>query len=275
MIEVDYDAPFFLDSAYDVSLSAERRRTPVTDSEDDVVVASYEERVLNYGAMVFRQLGKRRFGRGWRVGGGLRWTSQRFIGASAPQSVGQALFMVVQADNRRIDDRLFSLQGHRYGIRLSSAVEHLAADYDQFAVGIDGAWFKPVGGVRHQTISLIGAAGSFHGGSPNRRNPAFGIGGGGNLRGFDKNSFEGDAFWFLSSEFQRPVFGTPSLRALAVLDVGAAYADWQHMTLSDVQADVGIGLRWRIQAFVNLTVELGIAWPLTAGGSEPFFGKVR
>ena len=47
------------------------------------------------------------------------------------------------------------------------------------------------------------------------------------------------------------------------------------MTLSDVQVDIGVGIRWRIQAFVDLTVELGLAWPLTAGGSELFFGKVR
>ena len=158
---------------------------------------------------------------------------------------------------------------------LQSAVEHLASDYDQLSVVADGAWIRPIGSLRHQTIGLVGSAGSFHGGSANRRGPAFGLGGGNNLRGFDKNVFEGDAFWFLSAEYQRPVFGTPSLRGLLVLDTGAAYRDWEHMTLSDVQVDIGVGIRWRIQAFVDLTVELGLAWPLTAGGSELFFGKVR
>ena len=94
------------------------------------------------------------------------------------------------------------------------------------------------------------------------------------MRGFDKEEFEGDAYWRLSLEYQRPLFGYKPVRGLVVMDLGRTYEDFDDLTLSHTQADAGIGLRWRIQTFVDLTLELGYAWPLTRGGSEPFFGKL-
>ena len=271
---MSYDAPFFLDSNYDVQASARQRRTPVTALADGVEVTS-EERVLDYRLLVFRQLGDRRFGTGWRVGGGVRWNSQRFPDDPAPPSIGQATSFILQADYRNIRDRLFSRKGYSMGTRYEFALDGVAADYGLAVFTVGGQWIVPLGKVQHQTLGVFGQFGSFHAGSPNRRSPAFGLGGGDNLRGFDKGDFEGDAFWFTALEYQRPVFGTPVLRGLLVLGAGAAYDDWSAVTASDIQVDVGVGLRWRIQAFVNLTLEVGMAWPLTAGGSQPFFGKVR
>ena len=271
---VSYTAPFFMDSDYDLSTSALQRRTPVTEIIDGAE-ATFEERVVDLRLLVFRQLGKRRFGTGWRVGGGLHWTSRRFIDAVAPPSVGQATSVILRADYRDLRDRLFSLDGYTFGLRYEIAVNDAASDYGFAVLTAGGQWVMPVGQVAHQTVGLFGQFGSFHQGSPNRRDLAFGLGGGNNLRGFDKNIFEGDAFWFGAMEFQRPVFGTPALRGLVVVDVGAAYDDWGAVTASDIQADIGVGIRWRIQAFVDLTIELGMAWPITDGGSEPFFGKVR
>lgn len=274
LAEVSYNAPFFMDSAYDLATSASQRRTPVTEPVNGVE-ATFEERVFDYRLLVFRQLGDRRFGTGWRAGGGLRWNSQRFANDPSPPSIGQATSIILQADYRDLRDRLFSREGYTVGMRYEFAMDDIASNYEFAVFTAGGQWIMPVGQIEHQTVGLFGQVGSYHAGSPNRRSPAFGLGGGSNLRGFDKASFEGDAFWFTAVEYQRPVFGTPVLRGLLILDAGAAYDDWGAVTASDIQVDVGIGIRWRIQAFVDLTVELGVAWPLTAGGSEPFFGKVR
>lgn len=272
--ELIYRAPFIMDSAYDLDVSAEQVRTPVTELVGGSEVTA-EERVQDYRVLLFRQLGKRRFGKGWRLGGGLRWNSRGFADAPSPPSIGEFTSIIVQADYRDLRDLLYSRRGYAAGVRYELAADDVAADYGFSVLTLNGAWSLPVGSVAHQTLGLFGSAGTFHGGSPNRRDPAFSLGGGSDLRGFDKDDFEGDAFWFASAEFQRPVFGTPVLRGLLVLDAGAAYDDWGAVSASDIQVDVGIGIRWRIQAFVDLTVELGMAWPLTAGGSEPFFGKVR
>ena len=122
------------------------------------------------------------------------------------------------------------------------------------------------------TLRVIAALGSYHGGPPDFE--AHGLGGGNDLRGYEKQEFTGDAFWRLSLEYQRPIFGEPSLRGLLILDAGHVYDDLDDINLNRMKVDVGLGLRWRLQTFVNLTIELGYAMALDRSSPEPFFGKL-
>lgn len=269
-----YDAPFVIGSHYDLRFAASHVTTPVTDTVNGVDLTA-DEREMDFSLGLFRQLGTRRFGKGWRVGGALNWRSREFVEDPAPPSRGTVTSVTAAADYRDLRDLLFSRRGYAFGIRYETTVDEAGSDFDFSVLTVDGQWTMPIGSAPHQTIGVVGQVGSFHGGSPNRREPQFDLGGGANLRGFDKAEFQGDAIWFGSLEYQRPVFGTQALRGLVIMDVGAVYDDWGAVTASDIQVDAGIGIRWRIQAFVDLTFEVGMAWPLTAGGSEPFFGKVR
>jgi len=98
--------------------------------------------------------------------------------------------------------------------------------------------------------------------------PTFSVAGSTRLRGYDRRAVEGEAFVLANLEFLTPVFGERSLRAVVFLDAGDAFRDPGHFTLSELKAAGGIGLRWRVRAFVDVDLRLDVAhgFDADAGG---------
>ena len=270
--EFDYFAPYAWDSAIDVGLGVSHDITPIEEEDAAGEIINYKEDYSRFSVLALRRLTPGHGSQGWRIGGGLLWQNETLRGTEAPLENGMATAAVIQGRYEQIDDRLYSQAGWQFGWRVEAASEDIASDYDYIDLRLSYFRAIPLWDVPHQTLRILADVGSYHGGP--RDFDAYGLGGGSNLRGFDKEEFEGDAYWRLSLEYQRPLFGYKPVRGLVVMDLGRTYEDFDDLTLSHTQADAGIGLRWRIQTFVDLTLELGYAWPLTRGGSEPFFGKL-
>lgn len=270
--EFDYFAPYAWDTAVDFGASASHDITPIEEDNAAGETISYKEDYSRFSVLALRRLTPGHGSQGWRIGGGLLWQNETLRGPEAPEENGMATAAVLQGRFERLDDRLYSSAGWTFGWRVELAAEDIASHYDYIDLRLNYFRSIPLWDVPHQTLRILFDVGSYHGGP--RDFDAYGLGGGSNLRGFDKDEFEGDAFWRLSLEVQRPLFGYKPVRGLVVMDMGRTYDDFDRFTFSDTQIDAGIGLRWRIQTFVNLTLELGYAWPLTRGGSEPFFGKL-
>ena len=270
--EFDYFAPYFLESSIDFGLEVSHDITPIEEETPAGEMLSYKEDYSRFSVLALRRLTPGRGSQGWRIGGGLLWQNETLRGDQAPAENGMATALVFQGRYEQLDDRLYSVAGYAFGWRIEASSADIASDYDYVDISLRSFSAIPLGQVPHQTLRVVADAGSYHGGP--RDFDAHALGGGGNLRGFDKDEFEGDVYWRLSLEYQRPLFGYKPVRGLLVMDAGRVYDDFDKLTLSHIQADLGIGLRWRIQTFVNLTMEIGYAWPLTRGGSEPFFGKL-
>lgn len=270
--EASYFAPYFLRSPFDIALGISQDQTPITEQTPDGEI-TYEEDYATFSATLLRRLTPGRGSQGWRIGGGVFWQREMLRGDAAPPENGEATALVALAEYRQIANKLFSEVGRVFSVRTEVTTDGLVSDYD--FINARATYFESVaiGSTPHQTLAVTGSIGSYHGGP--RDFDRFALGGGNNLRGYDKNIFEGDAFWNVSVEYQRPVFGFNPVRGLLVFDAGRTYDDGlSDFTLSGVKMNAGVGLRWRIQTFVNLTLEIGMAWPLTDGGSELFFGKV-
>lgn len=270
--EFDYFAPYFLESSVDFGLDVSHDITPIEEDTSSGDTITYKEDYSRFSVLALRRLTPGGGSQGWRLGGGLLWQNETLRGAEAPAENGMATALVLQGQYEQLDDRLYSVAGYSFGWRIEAASADIASDYDYIDITVRSFSAIPLGQTPHQTLRVVADAGSYHGGP--RNFDAHALGGGGNLRGFDKDEFEGDVYWRLSLEYQRPLFGYKPVRGLLVMDAGRVYDDFDKLTLSHIQADLGIGLRWRIQTFVNLTMEIGYAWPLTRGGSEPFFGKL-
>jgi hypothetical protein len=65
-----------------------------------------------------------------------------------------------------------------------------------------------------------------------------------------------------------------SIRWVAVLDAGNAFAEPGDASFDKVYVSAGLGVRMRIQAFVALDLEIGMAWPLNGGSPRVFASKL-
>lgn len=88
----------------------------------------------------------------------------------------------------------------------------------------------------------------------------YGLGGSRELRGYDKSSIEGRSYFSANIEYLRPLFNHPAARGLLFMDIGNAYQDNRLLDLADMEASMGVGLRYKFKAFVNLQLRADYAY---------------
>lgn len=263
---INYSAPYLFDSPYRVGLGYSHFRSPVEEAEQ-----LYEETSQAASFFVSRNFADEGGSpsQGSNFGAGLSWQDQAYRGAGAPPSFGQATALNLAYSYADFRNHVYSETGRAHGLSLSLAEEGIASDYSYQSVGAFYTRAVPWGETAHQTLDFSIAAGLYANGPGDV--VAYSLGGSSQLRGYEVNSLEGNAYWLASLEFFRPVYRR-SVRLGAILEVGGISADWQGGDFDKVYSSLGIGIRARFTRFVSFEVELGYAIPLDGSGGGKLFG---
>lgn len=265
-----YDYPLVNGSPYGVHFGLAHERTVFDDIED--LELQSERRAIDF--LITRSsfdLGPA--SKGLKLGVGALWEDEEISGVGAPVSPGQSTALILTGDyNARVIGQ-YSDTGYSVNTRVEHGAKGLNSDfeYNRFTFKYQHAFAVNEGS--DQTFAIGFELGSYHGG-PGPEFTEFSLGGGSTLRGFSRNQFQGDAFYLIRAEYLRPIFGQRALRLLLMADLGGAYRDWESAKIGDAHANVGIGIRWRLNWFVETEFDLGIAFPLESGDAKFFGGSV-
>jgi outer membrane protein assembly factor BamA len=268
--QVRYSAPFVY-GKFGLDLATGYFRTPYLEPLE------YEQTTTFYTLNVTRKLSEGRRSQGWTGVTGLTFANEEHAGADAPtdpleRARGQALALTAGAYYRDLHFNVYSDEGVTYGFDVQSATRDVASDYDFTTYGMSWYRYLNVGATPHQNLNFSLDLRSRHDGRYG--GDFYAVGGVETSRGFEPETVKGDAYYAASIEYLRPVF-RDSIRALVVLDGANAFPDANDMNLDKVYTSLGVGARFRIQAFVALDLELGVAWPLNGGGPRVFASKVN
>lgn len=261
---LSYSAPLVFDTPMNVGGGLSYTSRPVETEQGEM----YEERFQNAAATLTRQLSGSP-SQGWNAGVGFIWQNQQTAGASAPEAYGMATAFSVLGGYRDLRFKIFSEEGLSFGARLDVATEGLGGDYDYIRYTAGATRFWPLGSLPHQTLHLIGELGAYHGGP--REIEAFALGGSSELRGYDPDFLEGDAFYRLALEYARPLVWN-ELRLAVIAEAGNVFADPGDLEFGRIYTTLGVGLRLRLPRFVNFEIELGYSVPLGTRGDGRWFG---
>ncbi|MCI0749005.1 MAG: BamA/TamA family outer membrane protein [Nevskiales bacterium] len=268
-----YAMPFAFDSPYYLSLDYGHSLSPITDALA-VPALDYTEAVDSFSISLSRTFAGETASQGWTLGGTLDWNHQRTSGPVAPEPYGMATAPGFSANYGNVRFRVYSEEGVRYGVQLSSAKDGIASDYSFNRLKAHYTRYLSVGETPHQSLHLIANGGTYHGGPVQRTSSSnFTLGGTSQLRGYPGSFLEGDAVYYLSAEYLRPVHWN-WLRLLVVAEAGNVFSDLRAANLDRVYASLGFGLRVRITFLVNVDVEAGIAVPLDGNEFRFFASKV-
>ncbi|WP_420465095.1 BamA/TamA family outer membrane protein [Panacagrimonas sp.] len=266
---IDYGAPQLFDSRYSLDVGAGYSTRPV--ERDGEVVGDYQETFRSARVQLSRSLSPGSANQGWWIGGGLGWLEQSTEGADAEPAYGTATSMLLGVGYRDLQFRRYSEVGQTFGLGASVAIEDWNSDYHQLSYRLDWRRYIAVGQRAHQNLNLGAEAGLRHGGPPD--NDAYELGGSSSLRGYDNDFLEGDAYYRVSAEFLRPLRWN-SLRALAIVEAGNVFEQPGDASLDRLYTSLGLGLRLRVDWFVDVELDLGYALPLTGdGGGRVFVGR--
>ncbi|MES0872455.1 BamA/TamA family outer membrane protein [Sinimarinibacterium thermocellulolyticum] len=261
-----YNAPFAFDSPYSLGVSIAYSSRPV-----ETEAGEYEETFRGIGIGVSRSFSDGPASQGLSVGGGLGYQQQRTSGALAPPAYGAALSPSVFVSHRDFHNRIYSDIGRHWRLGARFADESLGSDYGY--VDIDTAYVQqwPVGRTEHQTLHLRAYTGAYFSGPDEVK--AYSLGGATFLRGYDSSFIEGNAYYYLTAEFARPVW-QPWLRGVLIAELGNVFARPEDVEFGKTYGSLGVGLRVRFVRFVNFEVELGYAIPLDGGSGRIFASRV-
>jgi outer membrane protein assembly factor BamA len=267
--QLRYSAPFVY-GKFGVDASAGYFKTPYLEPLE------YDQTSTFLSLALTRKLSEGRTSRGWSGYGGLSWNNEVHDGAQAPTTPdtvarGHALALTGGAYYRDVRFNVYSDEGVALGLGAQSAAEGVASDYDYTAYNLYYYRYLNVGATPHQNLNLQLDVFARHDGRYG--GDFYAVGGVETLRGYEPEIAKGDAFYIASVEYLRPVFRN-SIRWLAVLDAGNAFLEPGDASFDKVYLSAGLGVRVRIQAFVALDLELGVAWPLNGGPPRVFASKV-
>lgn len=261
-----YDAPL-VHGRWGLAGRIERIERVVPTSDE----GSFDESINRLELLASYDLRDARPRRGWIASAGLATDAQTTAGALAPPRDGRATALVLGAnhDNRRF--HLYSETGRRSSLRAEVAQRGWGSDYGYRQLALRHDEYIGLSGGDHHSLYLI-SEGAWRAGGTSRRN-TYDLGGSGRLRGYPLDYLEGERFGYVAAEYLRPL-GPDWLRLLVLAEAGATggSVDAQART-GGPYASIGVGLRMRLSWFVNVEVEVGVAWPLRGGdGSRIFAG---
>ena len=262
-LAIAYFAPRLGGSDWGTSLRAQHveRVTPADGG-------NYDETFDRFEALAVYDLTEGRPRRGWTVGGGLLLEKQRTDGELAPPPDGTAIALVGTAVFNNLRYHVHSETGRKFTARLQGAGADFGSDYGYGRFEANYFESRRWGQREHQTWHLLGGI-AHRSGGPDSRNE-FTLGGSGRLRGYESDFLEGDSSYYGSVEFLRPL-GRDWLRGVAMIEVGGTDNDREGLRSGSPYADVALGVRIRLPWFVEVEVELGVAYPLRGDGGARFF----
>ncbi len=268
---ISQHAPYLLGSPFDLDWRLAHERADWQPG-DGTGVGELVDDQFRIG--LDRHLGRGPASQGWRVGGAYEYRKRSLSDAGRELGVGHGLFASLKYRDRR--DSLYSETGLVGELELGHAGTALGSDYDWSQLTATLDYERPLGETAHQTLGLHLETEMQRGGPDDGLNQ-YSLGGASLLRGYPRNTAEGDAYAMLRIEAYRPLHWR-WLRWGGFIEAGAAWGGAQAHT-PGLLASAGLGLQIRPTWFVGLVIDLGIGVPLIArdaGDSGPaFYGSGR
>jgi outer membrane protein assembly factor BamA len=265
VVKLTYDVPYLGDS--DLGLRVGLQHVDQTTPGD---LGEYDETFRRFELLVTRDLRTTRPRHGWIVGGGIFVEDQTAEGEFAPPDDGRSTALVGIADYRDLRFNVYSETGRRFNARVEAAADGVGSDFGYTRTSVSYFESRALGSTPHQNLHLLANVGFVSGGPRSRNN--YSLGGASQLRGYGSDFVEGDRFYHFAVEYLRPL-RWPWLRLLLLAEVGGADDDIRGRSDGSPYANIGIGVRLRFTAFVDIEVEAGLALPLIDGDGPRFFAS--
>jgi outer membrane protein assembly factor BamA len=245
-------------------------RNPVESLSGSTVTSRYNRDHYALGLTISRWLVQPGPSRGWRFSGGVLVQDRRYSyesGTTGLYNNEMDVALTAGLSYTNVNDHLYSRTGTEYGVNGTFGIEGFGSDFGYNRVEFYYRRYRWAGAPHHNLnfqLRLGLADGGIFSTEP------FGIGGSKSLRGYD--GLEGEAFLQANIEYMRPLFGYRSFRGVVFVDIGSAWARVKDIDLADLNAGVGIGLRWKIKSFVKLDLRLDVAYNADTGDTEVYAG---
>lgn len=239
------------------------------DEERDGLSGLYDREEYTIGLGLGRWFAKSGASKGFHAGIGLDFTrfEHELISGQPKYFDDASIFsVVVNVSYRKVKDFLYSREGHAMGIEFRQSRESWSSDrtFLHQSAFFQRYYLLPFRKHTNFNIQVKLASGdkSIFG------DPIYELSGGQTLRGYPRETLEGDAFFLLNTEVLTPLFGRNNVRGGFLFDAGNAYQNLSDATDTKLEYGVGLSLRWKFKQWVNTELRIDYAQGLGDDGDS-------
>jgi len=272
---VDFEYPRMFGSPWAFEVSYDLRRTLRDEVRGDRF-GEFEEdfhRVRMGASRWLRPIGP---SKGWRVRGGLeaidyefdfiRGDPDLFFDAREVRLSGGLEFVDIQ-------EFAFNRAGIHYGYNIGISDDAIGSDANYVRHGLFLRRYLPITRRPHTNLNIQlrfeHSTGTLFG------DAAYELGGSTSLRGYRRETFGGSTLALANFEFLTPVFGRDTLRGALFSDIGNVFDGIDDIRIDDMEASAGVGVRWRLRAFVRTDIRVDVARGLGEEGTTRVYAGTR
>ncbi len=268
-----YEVPRFVDSEYGLTLAGAQVDSYVRKEDEFSQVGEYRKVSDKFSFSISRWLAQHAPSEGYRASMGASWQGDTYTRLSGPPGLYEdrkRLLGHLEVSYTKVRERKYDREGRNYGVRLSLSGKRQGSD-DSFGIlELYYRKYRPAIISAHDNLNYQFKLGLGNG-IPEDED-AFTLGSSTTLRGYARDSIAGDSFILANVEYLRPVFGQRSLRGVLFTDIGNAYPE-NEIDLSDWEVAAGIGLRWKIRAFVKTDLRIDAGYAFGQKDTKVYFGS--
>jgi outer membrane protein assembly factor BamA len=268
-MRVEYHYARVAGTPYSLDIDAANLRQELVVETDGVETARYRNDARSVGFLVSRFLKVEGPSRGWRVGSGLIFNHNVFEhleGTPGLYHNNSATSIRGLAAYTDVRDLLYSRTGVSYGYDLLAQIPGSWEFQDPALHRFYYRRYVPIPDLLHHNFNMQLQLGLSH----EYQSPPYALGGSTTLRGYPRNSVIGKSFVLANFEYLAPLPRTRSLRGGVFVDVGNAYPTSRGIDLTDLKTSIGLGLRWRLKSFVDITLNVDFAYAINAAENKTY-----
>jgi outer membrane protein assembly factor BamA len=269
--KLSYSYPRMIHTPYQLDFSSNFKRSEFNWPDNITPQAHYRLRSWNTSVGASRWALDNGESRGWRYGGGAAYALNEYRlldGVAGSLVDGQAVSVFATMDYLDVNEHLFYREGETYGARAELGMPILGSDYHFSREQLYYRSYRhsPASGVNFNSQWQVGYANGCAFGCA-----AWSLGGSTSLRGYDPAYVTGNIYALVNLEYHYPLSGFRQFRGVLFTDIGDAWPDLESVTLNKLKSSVGVGFRWTVQSFVNLTLRVDYGYALETGLSHTYF----
>lgn len=263
-----YKYPSVLHSSFDLEIRFNNENNVGTNADD--VIQNQVEQSMGIAIVKWINPEGRKYGRYILLGMG--YIGREYEDISSRQVVDEleAINIFTEYGFEKVHEYIYNRSGKHYGYRLDVSDDRFGSTSEyvkQLLFYRSYYRFKsrPDDNLNVQTI--LG-----HSTDDVLGDRAFTLDYRGDLRGYDRDRFQGNSMLLINMEYLHTFGRYPTLRYVYFLDLGNTYDEIENMFHRPLNIGVGAGIRWKIPAFVRVDLRLDVAYGVTDSDWFTSFG---
>lgn len=248
-----YAYPRIEGTPYNLDIKTALMETTIIESAPSSSTSLSEQ----YGSIfISRWLNTEGLSEGWRAGLGMEATSNNYtvISGTSPYRNHEEYALLGSLGYYKVNNYPYHREGFEYAYSMSLAHPALSSDVEYFHNTFSYRQYSPLKKVdaNLNTQFIIGMASG--------NEPAYSLGDSTSLRGYDSDTIEGNLLLQGNFEYHHHISGYRQLRGVLFMDVANVWPEVNQIDRLELFSSIGMGARWRVQSFVDVTLRLDFAY---------------